>query len=353
VSIPTRMKDRALVLSKLKQTNYATILTDVNLQGGKRISPESAFFGMPTVKRWTDQSLSMKGFDYSTQAQEIERDLNEQLVLTGDSWLLAWAFAMAMGTSVASQPDSSGSPTAWQHVIKPQDPVAVGKDLPVTTIYAEASQAANMQRRLASMVVKSVTLDVPGKGSPLKLTVDLVGSGLTQAGLLASQPSLMTLVPLFSQNLVFKYGTQGAPTDISSQIVDGSVKLTFSWNFDDANSRAPSGGLFRSRAWLVRPDVSLSFNRFVDATDSSPNDDFFSDAIKECRFSVAGPAIGATQFHSIDIRLLAVIPTVVKLGESGDKSVYQYSISPDHVLKQGSNDVIVVTAENLETSFLV
>jgi hypothetical protein len=347
------MQDRTLVLSKLKQTNYATILTDVNLQAGKRVSPESAYFGQPGVKRWTDAALAMKGFNYATQVQEIERDLNEQLVLTGDSWLLGWAFAMAMGTSVASQPDAGGSPTAWLHTIKPQDPVAVGKDLPVTTIYAEAGGAANMQRRLQSMAMKSVSLDIPGKGSPLKVTCDLVGSGQITSGLLASQPSLMTLVPLFSQNLVFKYGTQGAPTDISSQIVDGSVKLTFTWGFDDANSRAPSGGLYRSRAWLTNPQISLTFNRFVDVASSQPNDDFFSDLIQEVNFSVAGPAIGATQFHSFGVRLLAVVPTVVKLGQSGDKSIYQYTIGPDHMLKQGSNDVIVISAENLETSFLV
>src|SRR5580700_2182027 len=124
MSIPSMMQNRTLILSKLMQTAYATILTDVNLQAGKRISPESPFFGMPSVKRWSDQALAMKGEFYSTQVDEIERDLSEQLVLTGDSWLLPWAFAMAMGTSVASQPDVGGSPLAYQHVIKPQDPVA-------------------------------------------------------------------------------------------------------------------------------------------------------------------------------------------------------------------------------------
>ena len=353
MSIPSRMQDRVLVLSKLKQANYATILTDANLQAGKRISPESAFFGQPMVTRWSDMNLSMKGHPYATQVQEIQRDLNESLVLTGDSWLLAWAFAFALGKVTSSQPNAGGAPTAWQHVIKPQDPIADGKDLPVTTIYAEASGAANLQRRSQSMVVKTLSLDVPGKGSPLKVTVDLVGSGQITSGLLASQPSLMTLIPLFSHNLIFKYGAQGAPTDISSQLVDGSVKLSFSWNFDDANSRAPSGGLYRSRAWLVRPDISLFFQRFVDSAASTPNDDFFADTIQECRFSVQGPNIAAAEFHSIDVRLLAVVPTVVKLGEVGDKSVYQYTISPDHALKQGAADVIVVTAENTETSFLV
>lgn len=352
MAIPSRMQDRTLVLSKLKQTDYFTYLTDVNLQAGKRVTPEAALFGQPTVKRWSDQMLSMRGHSYGTQLLEVERDLTDALTLTGDPWLLAWAFAFAMGKVTSSQPNAAGAPTAWQHVIKPQDPIADGKSLPVTTIYSEVNTAANLQRRLQSMCVKSVSLDFPAN-APLKLSVDLIGSGQVQAGNLSSQPSLMTLIPLLSNNLVFKYGTQAAPADISSEVVAGSVKLQFSWNFDDANSRAPSGGLYRSRAWLTRPDISLTFNRFVDDAASTPNDDFFSDAIKECRFSVQGPNIAASEFYLIDVRLLAVVPTVVKIGQSGDKSVYQYTISPDHVLKQGSADVIVVTAENTETSFLV
>lgn len=355
MSIPSMMQNRTLVLSKLMQTSYATILTDANLQAGLRISPESPFFGQPSVKRWSDQALSMKGEFYSTQVDEIERDMSEQLVLVGDAWLCAWAFAMAMGTSVASQPDSGGSPLAYQHVIKPQDPVANGKNLPVTTIYTEASEMPNMQRRLWSMVAKQLTFDIPGKGMPPKITLDMVGSGQITSGLLASQPALYSLIPFFSQNLVFKYGPVGATVDISSQIVDGSVKLTFSYGFDDKNSRAPSGGLYRSRAWLTEPEITLAFQRFVDSADSSPNDDFFSDAIRECIFSLQGPQIAGdgTQFNSIQVDLKSFVPTVVKLGQSGDKTVYQYTVAKDHFLKQGSNDVIVVTAENTETSFLV
>src|SRR5260370_21369576 len=123
MSIPSRMQDRVLVLSKLKQTNYATILTDVNLQGGKRISPESAFFGQPMVTRWSDMNLSMKGHPYATQVQEIQRDLNESLVLTGDSWLLAWAFAFALGKVTSSQPNPCGAPPAWHPLINPLAPI--------------------------------------------------------------------------------------------------------------------------------------------------------------------------------------------------------------------------------------
>lgn len=348
MAVPSRMMDRILVLSKLKETAYGTALTDANLIAGKRVPPETAVFGQPDVKRWTSQMLSMKGTDFAGQVQEVERDLVESLSLVGDSWLLAWAFAMAMG-NVSS---AAGAGASFIHTIKPLDPSSAGKQLPSTTIYAEAANAANLQRRLVSMIVKDVTLDFP-KSSPLKLVVNLIGNGQVTPGALATPPALMALVPLMSNDLVFKYGTQAAPTDISSQIVHGTLKFSFTWNPDDANSRAPGGGLYRSRMWTGTPHFNLSFQRLVDDAASTPSDDFFADTIQEVLFSVAGPLISGSDFHKITVRGLAVIPQVVKIGQSNDKSVYQYTIGPDHWLKQGGADVCVVTCENLESSFLV
>jgi len=346
------MEDRPLILSKLKQTNYATLLTDVQLQGGKRFAPDAAVFGQPAIKRWSNEALSMQGHDYGTQVQEVERDLAFGLSFLGDSWLLAWLFAFAMGNVASTQPNAAGAPTAWQHVIKPLDPSSAGKDLPVTTIYSESANVTNLQRRLASMCVKDVTLEFP-KSAPLKATANLVGSGQVTTGLLASQPTVSAFVPLMSNDMVFKYGAQGAPADVSSQIVAGSVKFGFSWNMDDGNSRAPGGGLYRSRAWVGVPQFTLDFQRYIDDAVSTPNDDWLADTIQEVLFSVNGPLIAAAEFHRISIRGLAVVPTVVQLGQSGDKSVYQYSIASNHFLKQGAADVVTVTCENLETSFLV
>jgi hypothetical protein len=348
MAIPSRMEDRILVLSKLKQTNYATLVTDVNLALGKRVPVEAAVFGQPDVKRWTNMPLSMMGTDFATQTQEVERDLLESLSLVGDSWLLPWVFAFAMGADVSTL--IAGA--AYSHVIKPLDPSAVAKDMPATTIYTEAANVAGLQRRLQSMIVKDVAIDFPAN-APLKITANLIGSGAVTTGALAGPPALMTLVPLMSNDLIFKYGPQAAPVDISSQIVAGSVKFTFTWTPDDANSRQPGGGLYRSRMWVGTPSLSLTFSRFVDDALSTPNDDFFADTIQEVLFSVAGPLISGANFHSFQVRGLAVVPTIVKLGQSGNKSVYQYTFGPDHWLKQGAADVVVVTCVNIETSYLV
>lgn len=348
MAIPSRMEDRILVLSKLKQANYATLVSDANLQVGKRVPVEAAVFGQPDVKRWTSMPLSMMGTDYATQVQETERDMLESLSLVGDSWLLPWAFAFAMGADVSTL--ISG--TAFSHVIKTLDPSAVAKDLPVTTLYAEAANVAGLQRRLQSMCVKDVAVDFPA-GAPLKITANLIGSGQVTTGALATPPSLMTLRPLMSNDLVFKYGPQAAPVDISSQIVRGSVKFSFTWNPDDANSRAPGGGLYRSRMWVGTPHFNLTFQRMVDDALSTPSDDFFADTIQEVLFSVQGLLIAGANFDSFQVRGLAVVPTIVKLGQTGDKSVYQYTFGPDHWLKQGAADVVVVTCINTETSYLV
>jgi hypothetical protein len=352
MAIPSRMEDRVLILSKLKQTNYATVLTDVNLQGGKRFMPEAAVFGQPDIKRYSSRPLSMTGHDYTVQLQQVERDLQETMIFPMDTWLGAWACAFGMGLVTSSQPNAGGNPTAWKHVIKPQDPSA-GKDMPVTTVYTEAANVAGLQRRLQSCCVKNISLEFPAS-APGKITVALAGSGQLTTGLLASQPAIPTYNFLMSNDMVFKYGTQAAPTDISSEIVLGSVKFDFTWNMDDANSRAPGGGLYRSRAWVGQPDITLTFQRFVDDAASTPDDDWLADTIREVLITVPGSVIGAgPEKHQLDLRGLAVVPTIVKLGQAGNKSVYQYTFSPDHWLKQGAADVITATWQNLETSFLV
>ncbi len=209
MAIPSRMEDRILVLSKLKQTNYATPVTDVNLALGKRVPVEAALFGQPDIKRWTNMPLSMMGTDFATQTQEVQRDMLESLSLTGDTWLLGWILAFAMGAS-SSVLDAG---TAYIHTIKPLDPSAVAKDMPAATIYAEAANVAGLQRRLLAMIVKDMAIDFPAN-APLKITANLIGSGAVTSGALASPPALMTLVPLMSNDLIFKYGPQGAPVDI-------------------------------------------------------------------------------------------------------------------------------------------
>lgn len=351
MSIPSRILDQRLVLSKLKQAAFLTALTDVNLQAGKRFSPTTPMFGQPTPKFFTNRNQAMRGTDFATVRQEVEREYQEQLTFDADTWLLAWMAAFGMGSVTSTQPNAGGNPTAWQHLIKPLDPSSAGKDLPVTTVYMEAAQSANLQRRQIGCAVRDFSFEFK-QAAPVTATCTLQSSGQTTAGTLSTPPSIPTQNLVMSNDLHIFYGTQGAPTDISSQIVPGSVKFSFTWGLDDANSRSPGAGLYRSRAWVGSPSITMDFQRYVDDAASTPNDDWLAGTVQEVKLSVAGAQIGSgPETHLLQIRGLAVCPEVIKLGQSGDKTVYQYTFSPEHWLKQGTNDVVTITVQNLETSY--
>lgn len=354
MAIPARMQDRILVLSKLKQGAYGAALTDASLQNGKRFPVNSPVFGQATSKFYTNQAQSMRGTDFVTVRQETERDLQESLAFDGDSWIAAWMAAYAMGSVTSTQLNPTGNPTACQHVIRPMNPGTAGKQLPVTTVYTEAAAAANLQRRLLDCAVKDMSIEFKAS-APVALSCNLLGSGQVAAGPLAAPPALSSLNLLMSNNLQLLYGAQGAPADISGQIVAGSPKFTWTWNPDDKNSRGPGGGLYRSRLWVGNnPAASLTFQRFVDDSSSQPNDDWLAGTVQEVQLIVAGAPIGpGPETHLLKIRGLAVVPEAIKLGQAGDKTIYEYTISADHWLQQGTNDVVTITVQNAESSFFV
>lgn len=353
MAIPSRMLDRTLVLSKLKQSSYSTILTDANLQAGKRFAPNAPVFGQPEARYWTNRGQSMKGHDYATERREVERELADSLSFDGDSWLFGWAAAFAMGKVTSTQPNAGGNPTAWKHTIKPFDPTVDGKDLPVTTLYTEAANVAAAKRKLHSCAVRELAIEFP-PGGPVECSAALVGSGEITTGALATPPSLAALNLVLSSDMVFKFGVQGAPADISGEIVRGSVRFSFTWTLDDENARTSGSGLYRARAWVKQPQFSLEFQRFVDDADFTPHTDWLAGTVREVLITVAGAVIGSgPEKHQLEIRGLAVRPDVVRLGQQGDKTVYQYTIGPDHWFKEGSNEVGTITVQNTETSYLV
>jgi hypothetical protein len=353
MAIPSRIIDRALVLSALKQAAFGTAVTDVNLQGGKRFAPNNPLFGQTDSSFYTNRQVSMKGHDYSTQRQEVQREYAEQVSFDGDSWLLAFIAAYVFGAVTSAQPNAGGNPTCYEHTIKPLDPSAAGKDLPITTVYIEANNSANWKRRMLDIAFRELMIEAP-PGRPLQITSTMQGSGNYTSGVLAAQPALSAMNLLMSNDMSFLYGAQGGPADISNEIVAGSFKFGFNWGLDDNNAHAPGGGLYRSRHWVTTPSISMEWQRFVDDTASTPDDEWKAGTVKEVKVTIPGAQIGpGPEKHQIEIRGLAVVPEAVKLGQSGDKSCYQYSIGPDHWLKVGGADVVTVKVRNLQASYFV
>jgi len=359
MSIPSRMNERMIVLSKLKQANYSTLVSDANLQAGKRFAPAGPLLVLPTLALVDDVAHAMKGHDYATQEFEAERDIRFPVNWDGpDTWKLGHACAFAFGAVTSVQPNPGTNPTAWKHTYKAMDPAVAGKDVPVTTIYREWANTANGKGKLHSCALARMGLSFP-PGGKIQLTEEWVGSGQETLGALATPPSLTsTLVTLLSNNLLFEFGPQGAPVDITSEIVRGSIEFSFGLPLDDENSRHPGSGLYRGRMWYGQPgtppQATLSWRRFVDDATVQAETDYLARTVREVKVTLAGATIGAgPEKHQIVMRGLAVRPKTRNLGQAGDKTVYEYSVGPNDWYKEGSNDVLVVEVQNLETSYLV
>lgn len=349
MSIPSRMQDRILVLSKLKQSAWGTLVSDANLQAGKRWAPNEPVFAEPIPAFWTNRHQSMKGHDYATERREVERNVSFGMSFDADTWLLGWAFAFGMGkvTSVLL-----GGGPGYKHTFKPLDPSADGKDLPVTTIYREWANVAAAKGRLHACGVRNVELTFPPSGV-VQLAVEVIGSGQETTGALASPPAIPSLNLLHSNDMLFQFGAQGAPGDVSAEIVRGSVRFGFTWSPDEENRRAPGGSLYASRLWVGQPQPTLSFQRFVDDADATAETEWLAGTKREVKVTVAGAVIAGPDKHQIVIRGLAVVPEGIRKGRVNDKTIYEYTIGPDHWLKEGSNDVVTVEVQNTETSYLV
>jgi len=353
MAIPARIQERMLVVSHLKQSAYGTILTDVNLQGGKRLAPNAPVFGDPELSFFTDRDRTMKGHDFATLRDVLEHEVAGQMAIQGGSFIAALIATFGMGKVTSVQPNAGGNPTAWRHTIKPLDPAVDGKDLPVTTIYTEAANVAGLKRRLHSIAVRSFGFEFPATGA-MNLTADLVGSGQITTGALATPPTLLDDPRLFCQNMTFDYGAQGAPSNIITELVRGSLRFGFTWNLDDENARHPGSGKFRSRAWVMKPDATLEFQRLVDDAVATPQTEYEAGTILEVKFKITGVQIGAgPEVHDLEVRGLAVAPRAIPKGQAGDKTVYQYSFGPDDWLKQGAADVLTVIVTNTQASYLV
>ena len=357
MGIPSRMQDRRLVLSKLKQANYATLVSDANLILGKGIPVNAPLFAHPQTTHRDNLAQSMKLHDFPTADGHLitERNIQDELSCDGDTWLLGWFFALAMGKVTSVQPNAAGNPTAWRHTNKPQDPATDGKDLPVTTIYREWADLAAAKGRIHSCHVASVKLAFPPSGV-VQVSGSIVGSGQETTGALATPPALLTQQLLQSNDMQFLRGTQGAPTDITSRLVRGSLSFDFTWQFDQENARVPGGGLYMSRAWVGVPVLTMSWQEFVDDTDVTVHTNYLTPPAtrEEVKVIVNGATIGAgPEKQSLELRVLAAYPQIGGKSQAGDKTIYPFSVGRAEAFKEGANDVCTVIVQNTETSYLV
>ncbi len=343
-----RVRDRKLALSSRKQTANGTALADALIDEAARQTDTAA---RAITKEFRSDLDQIKGDEFASDLQERRRDLRFTLAADLNSWLAAFAAAFSLGKVTTTQPDVINDPNAYQHIIIPTAPPGDSVLLPVTTLSQRIS--ADLNDKLVDMVVRSMTLSGANNSAALGLSIEMIGSGITAAGV-ASYPALASpeIGLLFNSNMVISLGPEGAPVDISERIQDWSVTLTN--NFDENLAYFPGSGLFRGRFPHGDRRLNASLGVFIKDVDDIKTL-FDGTDKKELKFKVEGLiTTGGTAIkHSLELRLPATRMTALEPADDSGFGLWRIEIGPEGVMRGATlTEPFQFTIINEEPTFL-
>src|SRR3990167_3043468 len=171
-----RAFDVTWLFSTKKESAYGTALADADLT--RRVTVARVEAGKQTKLFRSDLDRVGKGHEFSTELEELARDLRRATTFDASSLTLAWVAAFAMGKVATSQPNPGGNPTAYDHLFTFADP-AVSKHAPTTTVYEELT--ADLKRRLVSLACNDFALTGRAR-QPVELRATWFGGGGTPEG---------------------------------------------------------------------------------------------------------------------------------------------------------------------------
>jgi hypothetical protein len=344
-----RVQDITVVMSPKKQLTYGTGLADGLLT--VRTRPTNSDAGKMT-KIFRSDVDHIKGNEFATKVDELSRSLSRSLTMDANSDNLGIALAFAMGGVVTIQPDMANDPNAWEHTMTFQ-PSSGTVDAQVTTINEEIT--ADVTQKLVDMAVQDLTLrGVSGPDAgPLVLTTNWLGSGVTEAGMAAVPALAPELANYFSRDAVFSLGTEGAPTDISEQILEW--ELGISQSLDNDGGYFLGSGKVKGRTWYGPRRVTFSFVVHMKETDNIKT---LFDGVtqQEIKIEIDTGVLtsgGVAINHLLEIRLpQIVIPTLDDAEEIGMKT-WRVEIGFESVMTgQTLTEPLQVIVTNEEIDYL-
>ncbi|MBI4461795.1 MAG: hypothetical protein HY653_02715, partial [Acidobacteria bacterium] len=327
-----------------KETAYGTPLADPDLN--RRVVAPAVEVAKIAKDYRSDLDRVGKGHEFSTELEELARDLRRSTSFDASSLTVAWVAAFAMGKITTTQPNPGGNPSAYEHKFTFADP-AVSKHAPTTTVYEELT--ADLKRRLVSLACNDFTL--AGRARDLaSLTANWIGSGQTVDGALSPLPALTAQSYLLGTDADIRLGPQGAPVSIKDRVLDWSVAV--SQNLQSDLGYHPGSGKFRGRIWYGPRRVSAALTLLAKESDDVLTL-FLNDTVRELQIDLAGDTIGpGPEKHRALVRLPAVRITALDDTLEGNHIVYRVEISEAGVLKQPGLEVLELTVTNTEPSFL-
>lgn len=341
---PQRAFEVNWLFSTKKETAYGTALAATDLN--RRVVAPAVELAKLAKEYRSDLDHIGKGHEFSTELEELSRDLRRATTFDASSLTLAWVAAFALGKVTTTQPNPTGNPTAYDHKFIFADP-AVSKHAPTTTVYEELT--ADLKRRLVSLACNDFTL--AGRAREVaSLTANWVGSGQTVDAAITPLPALTAQSFLLGADADVLLGPQGAPVSIKDRV--GEFSLSVAQNLQADLGYHPGSGKFRGRIWYGPRRVTAALTLFAKEADDLLTL-FLNDTVRELKIDLAGDTIGpGPEKHRAVIRLPAVRITAVDDAIEGNHIVYRVEIGEQGVLKQSGLEPLEITVTNTEPSFL-
>ncbi len=341
---PQRAFDTTWLFSSKKETAYGTALADANLN--RRVVAAAVEVGKISKLFRSDLERFGKGHEFSTELEEVARDLRRATTFDASSLTLAWVAAFALGKVATTQPNPGGNPTAYDHLITFAD-AAVSKHAPTTTVYEELT--ADLKRRLVSLACNDLALSGRAR-DPVQLAAHWIGAGSTTDGSLTPLPALTPLSFFLGADTDILLGPQGAPASLKDRVLDW--RLNVSQNLEADQGYHPGSGKFRGRIWYGARRVSAALTFFTKQTDDLLTL-FLNDTVRELKIILTGDPIGpGPETHKAVIKLPAVRLTALEDALEGHHIVYRVEIGEAGVLKGAGAEPLEITVTNTEPSFL-
>lgn len=191
-----------------KQTDYATALIDADID--KIVVFNSADISSHDATKITDADKLGKGHDFITETQTESFAVKRKFDFDANSLNLPWALGWMLGSVATSGSAAAG----YSHVFKMSDPVATGRQNPVTSIIEKIGGFET--RKVPSLAGGKLTLSGELE-KRLKLVIDLMGSGkITTSGITAPTGAPYPTTYFINQMLKLEIGpTGGALADIA------------------------------------------------------------------------------------------------------------------------------------------
>lgn len=279
-----------------------------------------------------------KGNEFAANNYLTNWDVNGQYDKYLSSQWFAFVMAFLLGDITATTA-AAGPPAAYQYVCIPRDPLTDGIESDSFTI---VEQLGGIDRKLIGCVIEGATLTFasgPGRANA-KLVADIVGTGNI------AKPSSVTIPATLAETFLNAGGA--AVSFMGTDYVASKGLISAEWFFRNNHrldsgffigSGTANGAQIRGRMETGDRELGMRFRVRIESG-STEEDDLLAQTEDSCEFTITGPLITGSTYHSAKIEMPRCVFSAAQVASENGLAVYDVTVTP---LQPPSDPIVTAT----------